>query len=485
MAVRRRGRRRGGRDDARLAAVVGPSPASSRGSTRRCRGRPCSAGRRCVVVTVETLSAPQPYARPAVLDLLLVEERRRPGAIVAGRPARWSRRVRATAASRSCVAAVSGRPDASIGGARGSSSARCAAAKAAGSREQLDRRRTCVAARPAASCSSTRTRHVTLLLDARRGRWSASGCEAADRSASQSRPRRDRRARRRSPGSAFPAESTLRRASRDVELGPSTVDSGARPLLVADPSGSMQWSIESAHGYGDVMVEEQTDEQFVSFGEQGAQLTYGSYLRLPQLLDSQHLESDPPAHDELLFITIHQVYELWFQQLLHEAAAARDAMIRRRAVVGPAPAEPGARDRAGAGAPDRRAGDDDAAGLPGVPAAARAGQRLPVGAVPRAGVPLRRQGPVVRRPVPRADRGESRPGSRSGWPSRPCGTRSSTCSRQRGLPAGSDDEISASLRTARTTGRSTPRSGRSPRRCSSTTSSPPPGGPGTWSWSSG
>jgi tryptophan 2,3-dioxygenase len=68
------------------------------------------------------------------------------------------------------------------------------------------------------------------------------------------------------------------------------------------------------------------DEQFVSFGEQGAQLTYGSYLRLPQLLDSQHLESDPPAHDELLFITIHQVYELWFKQLLHEASAARDAM---------------------------------------------------------------------------------------------------------------------------------------------------------------
>src|SRR4051812_39722159 len=67
-------------------------------------------------------------------------------------------------------------------------------------------------------------------------------------------------------------------------------------------------------------------DTFVSFGEQGAQLTYGSYLRLPQLLDSQHLESDPPAHDELLFITIHQVYELWFKQLLHEVGAARDAM---------------------------------------------------------------------------------------------------------------------------------------------------------------
>jgi tryptophan 2,3-dioxygenase len=67
-------------------------------------------------------------------------------------------------------------------------------------------------------------------------------------------------------------------------------------------------------------------ESFVSFGEQGAQLTYGSYLRLPQLLDAQHLESEPPAHDELLFITIHQVYELWFKQLLHELGAARDAM---------------------------------------------------------------------------------------------------------------------------------------------------------------
>ncbi|MGA9746120.1 MAG: tryptophan 2,3-dioxygenase family protein [Nocardioides sp.] len=65
----------------------------------------------------------------------------------------------------------------------------------------------------------------------------------------------------------------------------------------------------------------------VQFGEQGARLTYGSYLQLEHLLSSQQLESDPPAHDELLFITIHQVYELWFKQLLHEATAARDAML--------------------------------------------------------------------------------------------------------------------------------------------------------------
>ncbi len=37
-------------------------------------------------------------------------------------------------------------------------------------------------------------------------------------------------------------------------------------------------------------------------------------------------QADPPAHDELLFITVHQAYELWFQQLLHELGAARDAM---------------------------------------------------------------------------------------------------------------------------------------------------------------
>jgi tryptophan 2,3-dioxygenase len=68
----------------------------------------------------------------------------------------------------------------------------------------------------------------------------------------------------------------------------------------------------------------------VQFGEEGARLSYGSYLQLGTLLSAQTLESEPPAHDELLFITIHQVYELWFQQLLHEATAARDAMLSAR-----------------------------------------------------------------------------------------------------------------------------------------------------------
>jgi tryptophan 2,3-dioxygenase len=70
------------------------------------------------------------------------------------------------------------------------------------------------------------------------------------------------------------------------------------------------------------------------FGEDGALLSYGSYLRLPELLDQQRPQSagaddltSLPAHDELLFITIHQVYELWFQQVLHELDDARDLML--------------------------------------------------------------------------------------------------------------------------------------------------------------
>jgi len=81
------------------------------------------------------------------------------------------------------------------------------------------------------------------------------------------------------------------------------------------------------------------DGEQVRFGEEGGLLTYGGYLRLDRLLSAQRLESDPPAHDELLFITIHQVYELWFQQLLHEAEAARDVMLAAGPGAGPGGAE--------------------------------------------------------------------------------------------------------------------------------------------------
>jgi tryptophan 2,3-dioxygenase len=69
------------------------------------------------------------------------------------------------------------------------------------------------------------------------------------------------------------------------------------------------------------------------FGEQGGVLTYGAYLRLAELLDQQVPESSPPAHDELLFITIHQVYELWFKLLLAELTDARDRMLAGEAYL--------------------------------------------------------------------------------------------------------------------------------------------------------
>src|SRR5438477_5091683 len=49
-----------------------------------------------------------------------------------------------------------------------------------------------------------------------------------------------------------------------------------------------------------------------------ASLTYASYLDLENLLSLQKPRSSPPEHDETLFIIIHQTYELWFKQLLHE-----------------------------------------------------------------------------------------------------------------------------------------------------------------------
>ena len=137
----------------------------------------------------------------------------------------------------------------------------------------------------------------------------------------------------------------------------------------------------------------------------------------------------PPAHDELLFITIHQVYELWFQQLLHEATAARDAMLARRSgaapVVGPAPAAADARDRAGAGPAGRRAGDDDPAGLP---------RSSGSGSRPASGfqsVQFREleflsgaKDPSFVRAVPRAHRRREGTGCSGGSTSRACGTRS-------------------------------------------------------------
>jgi len=53
-----------------------------------------------------------------------------------------------------------------------------------------------------------------------------------------------------------------------------------------------------------------------------APLSYNKYLRVQDLIKLQDCLSDPAHHDELLFITVHQAYELWFKQILHELDAA-------------------------------------------------------------------------------------------------------------------------------------------------------------------
>lgn len=63
-------------------------------------------------------------------------------------------------------------------------------------------------------------------------------------------------------------------------------------------------------------------------GEEHGAVSYASYLALDTLLASQHPRSG--AHDELLFIIVHQASELWLKLALHELAPARDAILAQR-----------------------------------------------------------------------------------------------------------------------------------------------------------
>lgn len=55
-------------------------------------------------------------------------------------------------------------------------------------------------------------------------------------------------------------------------------------------------------------------------------MSYGDYLRLDVLLSAQQPLSDPPQHDELLFIIQHQTSELWLKLMVHELRSARDLL---------------------------------------------------------------------------------------------------------------------------------------------------------------
>lgn len=73
------------------------------------------------------------------------------------------------------------------------------------------------------------------------------------------------------------------------------------------------------HLFGTALMPDHADE-----------LSYGSYLELDRLLSSQHpitADSDSPAHDEMLFIIVHQVYELWFKEIITELDSVRSVFM--------------------------------------------------------------------------------------------------------------------------------------------------------------
>ena len=121
------------------------------------------------------------------------------------------------------------------------------------------------------------------------------------------------------------------------------------------------------------------------------QMSYGDYLQLDTLLSAQRPLSDPPQHDELLFIVQHQTTELWLKLLVHELRSARVAARHRR------PRARAEADGAGQAHPahDHRpvvgARHPHAVGVRRDPALPGHLVGFPVRAVPRGGVPARQQ----------------------------------------------------------------------------------------------
>jgi aminocarboxymuconate-semialdehyde decarboxylase len=94
------------------------------------------------------------------------------------------------------------------------------------------------------------------------------------------------------------------------------------PQEAAAASGNQVAPTNSAFGCparGDAVSVNPSSKQDAT--QSGKKLTYSSYLQVPELLRLQHPESSPEHHDELLFIIVHQTYELWFKELLHDLDA--------------------------------------------------------------------------------------------------------------------------------------------------------------------
>jgi len=101
-------------------------------------------------------------------------------------------------------------------------------------------------------------------------------------------------------------------SATEWDLTPTMEDTpGGCPFGTHSSARQRMSGAPSANGNGDGDVPSGPD----------APLTYSSYLRVPDLLKLQSQLSSPPTHDELLFIIIHQTYELWFKELLHDLDA--------------------------------------------------------------------------------------------------------------------------------------------------------------------
>ncbi len=70
-----------------------------------------------------------------------------------------------------------------------------------------------------------------------------------------------------------------------------------------------------------------TTRRMGQVSDEEGQLSYGSYLKIPELLSLQSPLSKPAAHDELLFIIVHQAFELWFREMVFELETVRDLMF--------------------------------------------------------------------------------------------------------------------------------------------------------------
>src|SRR5947199_871079 len=112
-----------------------------------------------------------------------------------------------------------------------------------------------------------------------------------------------------------PPPARPRRGRRPAPRG----DKARRSSRSRYPRGRLFARQRTGGGGGGGMAERLDPNVVTDFSHR---MTYSGYLHLDQLLSSQKPLSDPPHHDEMLFIIQHQTTELWFKLLLHELRAA-------------------------------------------------------------------------------------------------------------------------------------------------------------------